>query len=190
MPTLVGDSLTETEFHSMKQAGSKIRFLGHTDSTPEEFFAQLFLARKGLGSERERTERILLIASTTVFCHISSLRSLRFAPPHAPLIPHTQTDKKVLPLGRDLGAARDAFNKGDINAMIAAHDGITGAEEIHAGVRGICIVFFGERSLIRRRNQRMLGILSSPLCSAVLMASSPRLPLYLPRLELPFRAKR
>ena len=44
-------------------------------------------------------------------------------------------DRKVLPLGRDLDAAREAYSRGDVNAMIAAHDGLAGAQETHAGVR-------------------------------------------------------
>lgn len=45
-------------------------------------------------------------------------------------------DKIVLPLGRDLDAAREAYARGDVNAMIAAHDGLAGTSEEHAGEAG------------------------------------------------------
>jgi hypothetical protein len=40
------------------------------------------------------------------------------------------------PLGRDLGEARKAFSKKDIDALIASHDKAVGAPEDHAGDAG------------------------------------------------------
>lgn len=41
-----------------------------------------------------------------------------------------------MPLGRDLGAARKAYSKQDIEALIASHDNAIGADEDHAGDAG------------------------------------------------------
>jgi hypothetical protein len=41
-----------------------------------------------------------------------------------------------MPLGRDLTAARKAFSKQDIDALIASHDKAVGAPEDHAGDAG------------------------------------------------------
>eukprot|EP00615_Pteridomonas_danica_P001058 CAMPEP_0114359166 /NCGR_PEP_ID=MMETSP0101-20121206/22811_1 /TAXON_ID=38822 ORGANISM="Pteridomonas danica, Strain PT" /NCGR_SAMPLE_ID=MMETSP0101 /ASSEMBLY_ACC=CAM_ASM_000211 /LENGTH=301 /DNA_ID=CAMNT_0001502569 /DNA_START=38 /DNA_END=943 /DNA_ORIENTATION=+ len=43
---------------------------------------------------------------------------------------------KAMPLGRDLDAARKAYSKGDIEALVSSHDNAIGADEEHAGEAG------------------------------------------------------
>jgi hypothetical protein len=65
-------------------------------------------------------------------------------------------DRKVLPLGRDLDAAREAYSRGDVNAMIAAHDGLAGAQEAHAGVSIELISILGMSFLLSFAPERSL----------------------------------